>query len=120
MLRLSENADWWEAAVAVRGRAVGFKIGGDAEPSLELIAHAHDIVRAWADFERMVTEFLAGEASRQRQYAEEIRRLVVEEVCLFWPERPDDGMIYFSGPDEFRVWRCDYVGRKLKGLGFDS
>ena len=23
-----------------------------------------------------------------------------EDVCLFWPDRPDDGMIYFKGPDE--------------------
>lgn len=119
-LRLSEDADWWETSVAAGGKAVGFKIGGDSEPNLELVVHARDIVRTWADFERMVAEFLAEEAGRQSVYADEIRQLVIEDVCLPWPERPDDGMIYFGGPDELRVWRCDYVGRRPGGLGFDS
>ena len=44
----------------------------------------------------------------------------LEGVCLFWPDRPDDGMIYFQGPDESRVWRCDYVSRKPRGPNFDS
>jgi hypothetical protein len=41
-------------------------------------------------------------------------------VCLFWPERPNDGMLYFKGPDETRVWRSDYRNRLAEGLGFDS
>ena len=43
-----------------------------------------------------------------------------EDVWLFWPDRPDNGMIYFQVPDESRVWRCDYVSRKPRGPGFDS
>ena len=67
--------------------------------------------------------FLADEARTVKcltQYADEIRQLAIQDVCLFWPDRPDDGMIYFKGPDEFKVWRCDYVARKPQGLGFDS
>jgi hypothetical protein len=38
-----------------------------------------------------------------------------------WPDRPDDGMIYFDGPGtEERIWRCDYVGRRAQDLGFDD
>ena len=71
----------------------------------------------------MISEFLAEEARRVKhlkQFAHEIEQLRIEDVCLFWPKRPNDGMIYFKEPDRYRVWRCDYVGRKPKGLGFDD
>jgi hypothetical protein len=119
-LHLSEDEDWWEATVVVGNKVVGFKIGGDSEPSHELIAHARDIVQRFDAFERMVAEFLAEEAHKQRPSAGEIQQLLIEDICLFWPERPDDGMIYFKGSDEFKLWRCDYVNRQPQGLGFDS
>jgi hypothetical protein len=122
-LQLSDDAMWWACSALVGSRTVGFKIGGESKPDARLIAHAHDIIRSSQEFERSVSTFLADEASRLKdltRYAEEIRQLSIEDVCLFWPDRPDDGMIYFKGPDEFRIWRCDYIGRKLCGLGFDS
>ena len=119
-LRLSAEEDWWEATVSTVNGIVGFKIGGDSAPSRVLIAHAQDIVRTFDDFVRIVGEFLAEEARRKRPYAEEIRQLRIEEVCLFWPERPEDGMIFFKGGNEFRVWRCDYIGGKPERLGFDD
>jgi len=67
--------------------------------------------------------FLADEARTVKhltQFADEIRQLTIEDVCLFSPDRPEDGMIYFNGSDEFRVWRCDYVALKRRRLGFDS
>src|SRR5262245_36018124 len=84
---------------------------------------AQDIVRSLPEFEQSVSAFLAEEARSVKhltRFADEIRQLTIEDVCLFWPHRSDDGMIYFKGPDEFRVWRCDYVARKPQGLGFDS
>ena len=119
-LRWSEDDQMWEASVSVGDWEVGFLIAGDSQPSNALVAHAHDIVRTLPDFQRMVTAFLAKEAGRLPHAADEIRQLSVEDVCLMWPDRSDDGMIYFRGPDKYRVWRCDYVGRKPKGLGFDS
>ena len=122
-LRLSDDATWWEGSTTVRNRTVGFKIGGESKPDTKLIAHAHDIVRSLPKFEQSVSAFLADEARTVKhltRFADEIRLLTIEDVCLFWPERPEDGMIYFKGPDEFRVWRCDYVARKPRGLGFDS
>ena len=118
-LRLAEE-DWWEATVAIECRNLGFKIGGDSEPDEILMVHARDIVRSFAEFDRMLVEFLASEALRMPGAADEIRQLVIEDVMLYWPERPDDGMIYFKGPDKYRLWRCDYVGRKPQGLGFDD
>jgi hypothetical protein len=119
-LRLDGDGQWWEAAVRIGGKAVGFKVGGEAEPSGALLAHAHEIVRSFPVFERMVSEFLAEEARRLEPAAEEIRQLAIEDICLFWPERPDDGMIFFNGPDACRLWRCDYINRRPVGLGFDS
>jgi hypothetical protein len=112
--------DWWEASVAIHGKTIGFKNGGDTEPSSVLIAHAHDIVRAFADFEGMMTAFLAEEGRRMKMTTDQIRRLTIEDVMLCWPDRPNDGMIYFTGLDDIGVWRCDYVDRKPRGLGFDS
>ena len=122
-LRLSDDAELWEWRTTVSGRTVGFKIGGEGRPDAKLIAHAQDIVRALPDFEQSVSSFLVSEiqtAKHLAQFADEIRQLTIDDVCLFWPDRPDDGMIYFKGPDEFKVWRCDYVARKPQGLGFDS
>jgi hypothetical protein len=122
-LRLSADADWWEGRAAVGSKTVGFKIGGEGRPDAKLLAHAHDIVRSLAVFEQSVAAFLAAEArtvTHLTPYTDEIRQLTIESVCLFWPDRPDDGMIYFNGPDQFRVWRCDYIARKPRRLGFDS
>lgn len=44
-LRLTDE-NWWEATVAIDGRTLGFKIGGDVEPDAALVEHAHDIVRS--------------------------------------------------------------------------
>src|SRR5688572_18820254 len=121
-LRLSDDAEWWEGHTTVGSKTVGFKIGGEGKPDAKLIAHAHDIVRSLPAFEQSVSGFLADEARTTKhltKFADEVQQLTVEDVCLFWPDRPDDGMIYFKGPDEFRVWRCDYVARKPQGLGFD-
>ena len=116
----SADGDWWEATVPVGTGHVAFKIGGGPDPDPALLAHARDIVRSFPEFRERVAAFLAGEAGRLGPLGDEVRRLEVEDVCLFWPARPDDGMIFFRGPDDGRVWRCDYLGREPTGLGFDS
>src|SRR3569832_390952 len=118
-LQLAEE-NWWQTTIAVADRSVGFKIRGESKPDPALIEHARDIVGGFAEFSRMVGEFLAIEARRMPGAADEIRQLVIEDVMLFWTKRTDDGMIYFRGPDKYRVWRCDYVGRKPRNLGFDD
>lgn len=114
------DEDLWKATVEVEGRKLGFMIGGDREPDMALIEHARDIVRSFAQFDKMVAEFLASEAQRMPGASDEIRQLTIEDVMLCCPKRPDDGMIYFKGPDKYRLWRCDYLGRKPQALGFDD
>lgn len=122
-LRWSKDDEMWEAQAKVGDDSIGFFIAGDASPSPALVSHARDIVAKLADFKRMVASFLEDEVKQEKglgHYAGEIGKLAIEHVCLMWPDRPDDGMIYFAGPDDCRCWRCDYVGRKPKGLGFDD
>jgi len=105
------------------GAGFEFQISGTPEPDQALLAHAADILRRKDEF---VAEVLAcarseGETVRSlHSYREEIAGLRVERVCLFWPDRPDDGMITLSGGRDYRLWRCDYIARMPKGLGFDS
>ena len=73
--------------------------------------------------EGAVQEFLANQAANikhLRPFVEEISRLEIEDVSLWRASTPASGMIYFKGPDQFRLWRCDYVEGKPRGLGFDD
>jgi hypothetical protein len=121
VMRWSDGERLWESKVVATGKNIRFLISGDSKPDRALISHAHDLVRTLPDFEKRVTDFLANEAhDRLKGCRDEIDELTIECICLFWPDRPNDGMIYFRGPNELRVWRCDYVDRKPVGLGFDA
>jgi len=119
-LVFNDEREQWFAKVETPAGVIGFEIGGDHTPDERLIAHAVDISNQPAEFMSMVAVFLETEAKRNKRMADEIRQLVLESVCLWWPQRPDDGMLYFAGPDKYRIWRCDYRKRKPVGLGFDS
>ena len=119
-LVLNDDVDWWEVKVQTDGETIGFGIGGAQTPDPALIQHAIDITSGYPQFKKMIAEFLKTETQHYRGYEKEIASLTIDDVCLTWPDRPNDGMIYFNGPDEFRCWRCDYVSRKPKGLGFDD
>jgi hypothetical protein len=112
----------WVGRVTFQGRPVKFEIGGNTEPDTALVARAREIFESFDRFNREVMSFLDHEAAQKEwePAANEIRSLTISDVCLFWPDRPDDGMIFFDGPDECRCWRCDLIGRAPVGLGFDS
>jgi hypothetical protein len=112
----------WVARVTAQGRPVTIQIGGRYEPDPALIERARDIA---VSIDRLVAEvaaFLACEAARSEwePFAAEIRALAIRDICLFWPNRPDEGMIFFDAPDEGLCWRCDLVGGVPSGLSFDS
>lgn len=112
----------WVARVTIQGRLVRFEIGGHYEPDPTLIARAHEILNSFDQLDAGVTRFLADQAARDEwaPFASEISSLSIDDICLFWPRRPDDAMIFFTGPDKCRCWRCDLIGRVPAGLGFDS
>ena len=116
----SDDHLWCETRLELGGRPITFLIGGDQEPSPGLLQHARDIVAAWPEFEARVAAFLLREADVHSRDSSEIRALRIDSIELWWQDRPDDGMIYFTGSSERRLWRCDYIGRQPRDLGFDS
>ncbi len=122
-LSWSKEDEAWVSSPEQDGIGFTFQITGTPQPDESLVRHAADISRKKEEFVRSVQRFLSEEAvsvRHLRAFKEEIAGLKIDQVCLFWPERPDDGMIFFEGGRDHRGWRCDYVGRTPKGLGFDS
>jgi len=122
-LTWSKDDEAWFSSATHGGIGFEFQISGTPEPDQALLAHAVDIFRNKDTFVTSALHFVTMESEKVRSlqpYCDEIRGLRVERVCLFWPDRPDDGMIYFSGGRDYRLWRCDYVNRQPEGLGFDS
>ena len=117
VLRYDPEVAAWRSPKA----PIQFLIGGTLEPDLRLRAHASEVQRTADAFLLGIRDYLEREASKNEQWVSDIRGLKLEEVCFFWPERPDDGMLYFAAaPPDTRVWRCDYVNRTPRALGFDS
>ncbi len=107
----------------ISDRHVGFNIGGEGKPDERLLKTAHHILERWAEFESELAAFLVSEIEANDYFAPytgEIQRLIIDDVCLFWPDRPEDGMIYFTEGEDGRLWRCDYVNGKPQNLGFDD
>jgi hypothetical protein len=51
----------------------------------------------------------------------ELANLKIENISLCWPDRPEDGMIFFRrSENDIGLWRCDYIARKPTGLGCDT
>jgi len=122
-LSWSKDDEAWLSSPEHGGIGFRFEISGTPQPDESLLRHAADISQRREEFVLSVQRFLSEEAASVRHlspFKEEIARLRIERVCLFWPERPDDGMIFFDGGHDYRGWRCDYIGRTPKGLGFDS
>ena len=116
----SDEEEAWLTDPAHASLGFRFHIAGDEAPDAALIPHAESIARDPLSFRNMVGTFLEAEAKRLKDRDDTVRKLEIDMLCLFWPDKPDDGMIYFSGGDRYGVWRCDYRNRKPVGLGFDS
>jgi hypothetical protein len=122
-LSWSKDDEAWVASPSQHGVSFTLQISGTPEPDAALLRHAKDIVARKEEFVDKVRRVLSTEGASVpylRGYKDEIEGLVIESVSLSWPERPDDGMIFFDGGREYRSWRCDYVGGVPRGLGFDS
>lgn len=119
-LQFTPDLAAWRTVVSTDAGRIGFLIAGDTSPNEQLLRHAEELVTSDREFLDTVRQFLFAEAKTQPRWAGEILALSLEEVCLFWPDRPNDGMLYFKGSDENRVWRSDYRNRQPQGLGFDS
>jgi hypothetical protein len=112
----------WTVNVSKGQDSFQFTIGGRQAPDNALLAHAHDIFNDYESFKRSVRNCIETES---RDYPEEVKaelaRLQIDDIALFWPDRPEDGMIFFRGSEnDVGLWRCDYIGRKPTHLGCDT
>ena len=119
LIRFNLEQKIWEARVA-SARSWRICLGGGAAPDESLIAHAREIAANHEQFSELISSFLRTEAANFPGAEKEITSLQLESLCLFWPARPNDGMLFFEGGEEGRVWRCDYINRKPNGLSFDN
>jgi hypothetical protein len=111
----------WAVGATRSGLTFRILIAGDAEPDSRLLPHARDLFTNPSTLLAAVPGVLNRAAVEIPEATEEILGLHVESVSLFWPDAPDDGMVYFDGPStDERVWRCDYTERRLQPLGFDD
>jgi hypothetical protein len=110
----------WEARVTSGGDALRICIAGKDAPDVQLLEHARAVAVNPQAFRSLISSFLNDEAPKFKGGEEKVRSLRLESLNLFWPNRPDDGMVFFDGGEQDRVWRCDYLNRQPVGLGFDS
>ena len=108
----------WRAAIEAPSGRIGFVIRGENEPAAALVSHAREIASSAESFQQSIRDYLEHEAVCQDVHSDEIRALKLDTVCLFWPDRPADGIIHFAGPNDgpLRIWLCDYVERTPLGL----
>ena len=94
------------------------------KPDPALVKQAESIALDQDQFVAEVMAYVQQESRTKRLHKgweSEIAQLKIEMLCLFWPKRPRDGQISFSGGDNYRLWRCGYLdGKPGGGLGFDS
>lgn len=119
-LKFNDDVDLWEIEAVKDGDTIIFGVGDKIAPNLTLIQHAITILEDYTAFRRIIMDFLNSERSKFKGYEDEISQLAIESISLHHPQSPNDGAIYFNGPNEFRVWRCGFSERKPRDLGFDD
>lgn len=121
VLRFSPEDECWVAGVEAEGRTIRFLVDGEGAPDPQALAHAECILESFGTFRQRLGEFMQEQAARSPKLAaQEILQLELESIVLFSQRGSGGGMVYFTGPDEFRVWRCDYRGGEFRDLGFDD
>lgn len=95
-------------------------IAGDGMPDVRLLERARVVAADRLAFHRRMRSFLEREAANVWGHEVEVHSLRPQSLDLFWPERPDAGMVYFAGGAQGRVWRCDWIDGEPTGFGFDD
>jgi hypothetical protein len=120
-LAWEDGQEAWVARVSNSPTPFRILLAGEERPIPILVSHARDIFTSPENLVSDVDLLLRRAAIEFPTVATEILSLRIEAVSLMCADRPDDGMIYFDGSGtEGRVWRCDYIGRRVQGLGFDD
>ena len=111
----------WDVVVTTASDPFRIRVSGADRPASSLLPLARELFRSPDGLASAVMPLLAAEAIRYPEVAEEVSGLRIDVVALPWPDRPDDAVVYFDGPEtDERQWRCDYFSRLPQNLGFDD
>jgi len=126
LLKSDEEVDSWVVQVEAEGDSFSFAIDGEETPDELSCQHALEILRDYSAFKKMLADFTedhiesSGKWKERRDYVDEVRALVLDQIALWQPAESRKGMVFFTGPDEYRCWRCDFADGKAEGLAFDD
>lgn len=120
VLEFDPDEGVWVATLTRDNRPIRVRVGGEREPDRQLVDRAVHLFEDFEAFKSQIVEFLRLEGAARPHLADALRVLTIGEVCLFWPDRPGDAMVFFAAPDSCRIWHCDYLGGQPSGLSFDS
>src|SRR5262245_44029491 len=87
----SEEEETWISDPAHASLGFRFHIAGEEAPAAALVSHVESVARDPLAFRKMVSTFLDAEAERLKDRDDIVRNLKIEMLCLFWPDKPDDG-----------------------------
>jgi hypothetical protein len=116
------ESSWWECMVLSKDGTIVLNVGGRYEPDEKLIETARETFMNIDMFIDKVTAYLKIESEQKLwgMHAQEINTLKIRDINYWWPRKPNAGMVFFNGPDEYKLWHCDIDGPRLYGLAFDS
>jgi hypothetical protein len=119
----SRDSKAWVSSPTHRQIGFAFNIAGVPLPDPGLVQLAKSIVVGKDEFTSSVRSLLSSESKSSRYeepFGKEIVGLKIESVCLFWPDRPTEAMVFFEGGGEDRGWHCDYADGVATSLVFDT
>lgn len=125
-LVLEEQA--WSCSLDSPQGPIRLWIGGRYEPAPELIASGQALQVRIAEFLEQLANHLDDVVSQldtvgdsfDQYIALEIKSLKVREISLTRPRCPSQGIVFFDGPDDTRLWRLDFDGDRFSALGCDT
>jgi hypothetical protein len=120
----SEDGIGWVGKIRTDQGEVEIEIDGDDAPDPWLVAHARELKanpsRLLAQVQACIEEFASRLPVGSEEVRAELTALRLASIVLYWKKGAQSGMLYFDGPDEYRLWRCDYVDGVVRHLGFDD
>ena len=107
----------WESKKKINDDEVNFIVGGTKKPDDKLIKALEEIAKSFNEFQYIINEFL----KEQTQNAgEEILKLKISDIMYSRPDKPNNGMVFFRGTTNYKIWHCDLVKGKPKYLNYDK
>lgn len=126
-LNYSEDDEAWFSDPNQNDAGFRLLIDGDWDSDAESVSPAPGLIR-WAEeivgdanaFLAELQAFLESEKTGEKKvFSEDIDALEIDCVSLGPETRPGEGTVYFKELTEDRCWRCDYLNKKPRLLGFD-